>query len=153
LFISLCSLGTNHTSPAQRWTFISPGLFPSEKAQFFARSTLSALVNEAASTAPGSTINGTNLTASGLTLLPETESRYGVNHVGSAALQYPDVEVACKTRDCNQYAPSQMWYVFHTWIHAHYFCICFLLTPSIISSIFALVRFSNNIFVSLSSGI
>jgi hypothetical protein len=82
------------------------------------------LINEEASAAPGSTINGTNITASGLTLLPETDSKYGVNHVGSAALEYPDVEVACKTRGCNQYAPSQMWSVnFHTWIHAHYFRI------------------------------
>ena len=44
-------------------------------------------------------------------MLPETDSRYGVNHVGGAALQYPDAEGACEARGCTQYQPSQMWYL------------------------------------------
>ena len=87
------------SDPKQRWSFLSPGLFPSEKKNLFSRRTLSALINEAASIG----------NASALTVLPETDSRYGVNHVGSSALEYPDAEGQCKTRGCEQYAPSQMW--------------------------------------------
>ena len=53
--------------------------------------------------------NGSSAVA--LTLLPETDSRYGVNHVGGAVLEYPGVEVACTTRGCTAYHPSQMWYL------------------------------------------
>lgn len=115
----------NTTDPSQRWRFLSPGLYPSERAAHFSRRTLSALVNDAFSAAvhqdqnykqhvgpprPNST-NGTNTTLPlALTLLPETDSRYGVNHIGAEPLVFGDVEVACTSRGCDGYFPSQMWY-------------------------------------------
>ena len=98
---------------AQRWRFHSPGLYPSEAKAFFSRSTLSALVNEAASAAlvPPIVNASTSSNVSGLSLLPETATRYGVNHVGTKRLEYKDAEVACVDRDCTQYAPLQMWYL------------------------------------------
>ena len=92
----------NASQAAQRWSFLAPGEHPSEKKALFSRRTLSALINEAAS-------NITNATA--LTLLPETDSKYGVNHIGATSLVYQDAEVACTTRGCTQYFPSQMWYL------------------------------------------
>lgn len=103
-------------SAMQRWRFAAPGQYPAEEARGFARSTLSALLNDAATNAshappgPGPFGNASNGTVA-LSVLPETDSRYGVNHVGGAGLEYPDVEVACTTRGCTQYQPSQMWYL------------------------------------------
>jgi hypothetical protein len=55
--------------------------------------------------------NGTNTTLPlALTLLPETDSRYGVNHIGAEPLVFADAEVACTSRGCDDYFPSQMWY-------------------------------------------
>ena len=60
-------LPCNATSPTQRWSFLAPGQYPSERKAFFSRRTLSAIINEAASALAGN--------ASVLTLLPETDSR------------------------------------------------------------------------------
>ena len=102
------------TAAIQQWRFVAPGEFPSETAAHFARQTLSAVVNVAAAAADNTTHPGPFPNATGpiaLSLLPETDPRYGVNHVGGAKLQYSDAEVACADRDCTQYQPSQMWYV------------------------------------------
>lgn len=115
----------NSTDPSQRWRFLSPGLYPSERAARFSRRTLSALVNDAFSAAVqqdqndeehsgGSRQNGTNGTNTtlplALTLLPETDSRYGVNHIGAEPLVFADAEAPCTSRGCDEYFPSQMWY-------------------------------------------
>ena len=115
-------LPCNASHPLQRWRFLAPGQFPSETAAGFAKRTLSALVNEGAHaiTPPpdgGSAnrdergpnpFNSSNSSEIVLSLLSETDSRYGVNHIGGAALEYPDAEVACTTRGCDQYQPSQV---------------------------------------------
>ena len=107
-------LPCNASHPLQRWRFLAPGQFPSETATGFAKRTLSALVNEGANITPppdggsANPFNSSNSSEIVLSLLPETDSRYGVNHIGGAALEYPDAEVACTTRGCDQYQPSQV---------------------------------------------
>lgn len=111
-------------SHMQQWLFAAPGQYPSEKASKFARRTLSALLNVGATAdaragggsnpSPKNPFNSTvppNASSITLSLLPETDTKYGVNHVGAAPLEYLDVEVACTTRGCTQYQPSQMWYL------------------------------------------
>ena len=113
-------LPCNATDSLQLWRFAAPGQYPSELADGHAQRTLGALLNVGAPAAQGAAAaaaaatwppNATNGSAIALSLLPETDPRYGVNHIGGARLQYPDVEVACTTRGCAKYQPSQMWYL------------------------------------------
>eukprot|EP01052_Picozoa_sp_SAG31_P003836 SAG31_NODE_151_length_22216_cov_37.572139_19_plen_514_part_00 len=110
-------LPCNRSDKLQLWRFIAPGgaaagQYPRETATHHSRRTLSAILNEGASGAAPDGEAGDALDEIGLTVLPETDSGYGVNHVGGAPLLYGSaIELRCLERGCANYTPSAMWYL------------------------------------------